>query len=138
MERRSYWVDVLHILLIYEVMTEIIDVLMFPERHKFLSDANSRVTLQVNKMPWEELVCQLIRGPYATHSIFLWEVKIRLLRMIKPTLSTVYSWQKGIKYGPFLLGIPLSRAVGAYNVSAQDARVSARQIQPKGSVLVSL
>lgn len=94
--------------------------------------------LQANKMPRGELVCQLIRGPYATHSIFLWEVKIRLLHMIKPTLSTVSSWQKGIKYGSFPLGIPLSRAVGAYNVSAQDARVSARQIQPKGSILVSL
>lgn len=136
MERGSYRVSVLH--LIYEVMAEIIDVLMFPGRHTFLSDASSRVTPQVNKMPWEELACQLIRRPYATHSIFLWEVQIRLLHMIKPTLSTVSSWKKRRKYGSFPLGIPLNRAVRAYNVSAQEARVSARQIQPKGRVLVSL
>lgn len=111
---------------------------LFPGRYMFLSDASSRVTPQVNKMPWEELACQLIRGPYATHSIFLWKVKIRLLHKIKPTLSTVSSWKKRRKYGPFPLGILLNRAVRAYNVSAQEARVSARQIQPKGRVLVSL
>lgn len=110
---------------------------MFPGSHKVLSDANPRVTLQVNKMPWEERVCDSssgdhitpIQSPYRKWKLcfFVWS---------NPPLALFLLCREIF----FFLNIPnrrpLSCAVSAYNTSAQDARVW--QIQPKGRVLVSL